>query len=369
MENAGRSVTASLRSSIKKASQRLRNGIGAPDFWALIRAIENANPSKPRLGKGKNPQDENIRFGQAPYLNFPATDIAEIIEGGRAAGVDATVILYFFGLLGVDGPMPLEFTNYVFRRSHNYFDNTWRRFLDIIHHRFITLYYRSYAANQQAMSFDRNSEPGGFGDDPLSFIIESLSGFSSSRGLPAHNERVHKERLILKSAQQFSFLAKNRRGLEDLLRSLFTFNNIEVRDFIPSSRDIPAQNYAILGKKNTTLALNLQIGRTYTSITEKFEIHIGPLSFEEYRGFIFGRGGAHLLVEAVSLYLNRPLDYSMVFTVRWDTIPLAQLGFDLEHARWDPPQLGYTCWIGNPEERLAALIITAARLKRGKKSL
>jgi predicted component of type VI protein secretion system len=115
--------------------------------------------------------------------------------------------------------------------------------------------------------------------------------------------------------------------------------------------------------------LNLQIGRIYTSITEKFEIHIGPLSFEEYRSFIFERGGAHLLVEAVNLYLNRPLDYSMVFAVRWDTIPLAQLGFDLKHARWDAPQLGYTCWIGNPEEQLAALAITAARLKRGKKPL
>jgi len=347
MENARRSV--------KKAAQRLRAKIGAPDFWAFVRALENANLSRPRLGKAKNPLDENIRFGQAPFLNFPPTDIAEIIEGGKAAGVDATVILYFFGLLGVNGPMPLEFTSYVFRRSFNHFDHTWRRFLDIIHHRFTTLYYRSHAANQQAMSYDRGD------DDPFSAIVKSLAGFA-----PDRNEPSVQEQLILKSARQFSFLAKNRRGLEDLLRRLFNFN-VEVRDFIQSSGDIPPANYALLGRSNTTAGLDLQIGRTYTTITGKFEIHIGPLSFDEYRSFVFASGGAHLLIEAVSLYLDRPLNYALVFTVRWDTIPLAQLGFDVEQARWDAPQLGYTCWIGNSEDRLSTLHISATRFHRSKK--
>jgi len=350
---------------------RLKNNIGAPDFWAFVRALEKANTGKPRLGKAKSPEDENVRFGQTPFLNFPTTDIAEIMEGGRISGVDATVILYFFGLLGVNGPMPLEFTSYVFRRSHNHFDNTWRRFLDIIHHRFTALFYRAFASGQQAISFDRPD------DDPFSFIIKSLAGFptcntiSNTIGNTTGNTSAayapdSRERLILKSALQFSFLAKNRPGLEDMLRRLFKFP-IEVRDFIPSLNDIPRDSRAVLGKKNTTLGLDMQIGRTYTTVTGKFEIIIGPLSFEEYRSFISGRGGCRLLVEAVSLYLDRPLDYSMLFIVRWETIPLAQLGFDLEHARWDAPRLGYTCWIGNPEEKLTTLSIGAARFKRGKK--
>ena len=349
MENTGRSV--------KKAARRLKGNIGAPDFWAFVRALENAQSSKPRLGKAKTPRDENVRFGQKPYLHFPSTDIAEIIEGGRAAGVDATIILYFFGLLGVNGPMPLEFTNYVFRRSHSHFDNTWRRFLDIIHHRFTTLYYRSYSASQQAMSFDRKD------DDPLSFIVKSLAGFSPDAGTPARQEL-----LILRSAGQFSFPAKNRQGLEDMLRRLYTFN-LSVRDFIPSLYDIHPENHALLGRKNNSLGFNVQIGSVYTSTTGKFEIHIGPLSFDEYRSFVSGRNGAQLMIEAVSLYLNRPLDYAMVFTVRMDTIPLAQLGFDIEGARWDAPQLGYTCWIGNSEESLMTLKISAARFKRGKKTI
>ena len=352
MENPGKSV--------KKAAQRLRGGIGAPDFWNFVRSLENANASRPRLGKGKNPQEENVRFGQAPFLHFPPTDIAEIIEGGKPLGVDATIILYFFGLLGVNGPMPLEFTSYIFRRSHNHFDNTWRRFLDIIHHRFMTFYYRSYAANQQAMSFDRQD------DDPLSFIIKSLAGFSPIKRPGKTSKIDRQDMLILKSAQQFSFLAKNSSGLQQMLRRLFNFN-LEVRDFIPSSRDIPGESRAILGEINTTLGLDLQIGRSYMSITGKFEIHIGPISFEEYRSFMSRRNGAQLFVDAVALYLDRPLDYSVVFALWMNTIPLSQLGFDLEGARWDAPQLGYTCWIGDSQEELMKLNISAERFIRRKR--
>jgi type VI secretion system protein ImpH len=345
-----------LRNSIRRASQRLRNGIGAPDFWGLVRKLENANPGKPRLGHGKHPGEENLRFGQTPYLHFPPTDIAEILEGGGArAGVDATIIVYFFGLLGVNGPMPLEFTNYVFRRSHNYFDNTWRRFLDIIHHRFLSFHYRAFSVGQQAISFDRKD------DDPVSDIIRSLAGLPPGGGFGERQDRI-----ALNSPQHFSLAVKNRWGLEDLLRRTFKAE-LEVREFIPASYDIPPANYAILGRENASrLGVNLQIGRTYMSITGKFEIHIGPLAFEDYRRFMSGRNGFALLREAVNLYLDRPLDYGVVFSILCATIPLAQLGFDLEKARWDPPQLGYTCWIGNPDERVVTLTIAAARLDRKK---
>ncbi len=344
-----------IRNTIKKTSQRLRNGIGAPDFWGFVRMLENADPGKPRLGYGKNPKEENVRFGQTPYLHFPPTDIAEIIEGGRQAGVDATIIVYFFGLLGVNGPMPLEFTNYVFRRSHSYFDNTWRRFLDIIHHRFLSFYYRAFSANQQAISFDRKDE------DHLSDSIRSLVGLPLGQGFAEYQDRI-----ALNTAQHFSLQGRNRWGLEDLLRRTFRFNP-EVREFIPASRDIPPENYAILGREQTSrLGVNLQIGRTCMSVTGKFEIHIGPLAFTNYLQFMSGRNGFALLRKLVNLFLDRPLDYSVVFTVLSETIPLAQLGFDLEKARWDSPQLGYTCWIGNPEEQVVTLTIAAARLDRRK---
>jgi predicted component of type VI protein secretion system len=55
------------------------------------------------------------------------------------------------------------------------------------------------------------------------------------------------------------------------------------------------------------------------------------------------------------MYMDRPLNYSMLFIIRWDTIPPARLGFDLDEGRWDAARLGYTCWIGSAKEKFTTL--------------
>jgi type VI secretion system protein ImpH len=139
--------------------------------------------------------------------------------------------------------------------------------LDIIHHRFLSLYYRAFATNQQAISSDRKN------DDAISDIIKSLAGLPTNQ-----NSLERHDKIVLNSAQHFSFRVKNRAGLEDMLRRMFDFN-LSVRDFIPESYDISEGYRAILGRQSSSLGVNFQIGRTYMSIIGKFEIHIGPLFF------------------------------------------------------------------------------------------
>ncbi|MDR1948635.1 MAG: type VI secretion system baseplate subunit TssG [Spirochaetaceae bacterium] len=349
-----------IRRLIKAASNALKNGTAAPEFWAFIRSLENSNPGLPRLGWAKRPADENIRFGQAPYLHFTATEIAEIIEGGRQAGVDATIIVYFFGLLGIQGPMPLEFTGYVFRRSRSHYDNTWRRFLDIINHRFLTLFYRAYSTYQQSISFDRPE------DDHIGNIIKALAGMPPVKEMKngAFTERL--ESIALSSAQHFSFQLKNRYGLLDMLCSIFNYK-IELAEFAVSYYDIPRYRWAVLGnEKTSTLGRNIQIGRFMINMAGRFEIRLGPISFEEYNDFMVGHTGFDLFTQAVNLYLDRPLAYSILFIIDGYTIPLAQLGFDFENETYEAARLGYTCWIGSPAGNEVTLSIDASRLVRKK---
>lgn len=340
-----------LRKLIKSLSNHLKQGKYEPDFWGLVRLLEHSNPDLPRLGYGKLPTEENIRFGQVPYLNFPSTDIAEIFEG-KTPGVDATIITYFFGLLGVNGPMPLEFTNYIFQRSHNHYDHTWRRFLDIIHHRMLTFYYRAFAMHQQSICFDRPKE------DPIASSIKSLTGLPpDSLGYDAAQSKI-----VLAFAHHFGFM-KNRSSLEDMLRRLFGFN-LEVKQFSPADYDIPDDSHAVLvNPKTTTLGVNMQIGRTYYSVTQRFEICIGPIDFNTYQIFMSGLSGFELLAETVNLYLDRPLDYHIGFKLLSKSIPAGRLGFDWEQG-FDAAQLGYTCWIGILQEEQVILTIDASRINR-----
>jgi type VI secretion system protein ImpH len=345
MENPGRLV--------KTWAQNLRRGIAAPDFWGFVRKLERNNSEKPRLGYAKRPADENVRFGQTPHLYFPSSDIAEIAEGKRS-GVAALVFTYFLGLLGVNGPMPLEFTHYVYQRSHSHYDHTWRRFLDIIHHRMHALYYRAFAQNEQSISFDRPAE------DPVRDIVRSFIGTP-----PEMRFEGAEEDIALSYGDSFGFMARNKSGLEDTLRRILKAA-VRVRDFIVAPYDLEPQDYALLGNRKTaTLGLNLQIGRTCLCATRRFEIAIGPIGFDAYQVLMTPAGGFELLIKTVQAYLDRPLDF--VFAVRLERgIPPARLGFDWTDDNADAAQLGYTCWLGNPGEEVE-LRIEASRFNRLKR--
>jgi type VI secretion system protein ImpH len=340
-----------LRKLIRTWAQNLRRGTSVPDFWGLVRKLEQNNPGKPRLGYAKHPSEENIRFGQTPHLYFPPSDIAEIAEG-RRVGVDALMFTFFFGLLGVNGPMPLEFTHYVDQRSRSHYDQTWQRFLDIIHHRFQVLYYRAFAQNEQSISFDRPE------DDPVRGMITSLVGLPPEMGFDAVSQTI-----ALSYGENFSFMVRNRSGLEDTLRRMLN-TTVTVRDFVAASQDLKSEDYAVLGNSKTAiLGLNLQIGRSSFCVTRQFDIEIGPIGFDTYQMLMTPASGFETLIQMVKLYLDRPLDYVFVVHLDQDGVPPARLGFDWAQANADAAQLGYTCWIGNSGRDLE-LRIDASRFNR-----
>lgn len=334
---------------IKQASRRLRQGTGAPDFFELVRRIERARRDFPRLGKALRPDRENVRFGQTPYLRFPSTDVSDITP--LTGDVEALIMTYFFGLLGVNGPMPLEFTNYVFQRSHNCYDQTWRRFLDIIHHRFLTLFYRAWATNEQAVSFDR------FDDDGITDIIRALAG--TPPDMPTENTDM--PYLTANYASHFGTYVKSRSSLEEILRGVLKID-LKIRDHVTASYDIPSEAWCQLGNRFTAvLGKNMQLGRSYLSATREFEIQIGPVSFDECRNWLPGSIGFDRISRIIMRYLDRPLDYTIKFTINGATVPFAALG-DAASA-----QLGRNCWLGRSRDRNKDMILTIGASRLNKK--
>jgi type VI secretion system protein ImpH len=344
-----------IRKIVKTLSNNLSKKTSAPDFWALVRMLENADSSKPRIGYAKNPAHENVRFGQKPHLYLPASEVAEIIEGKRA-GVDATIFTYFLGLLGINGPMPLEFTNYVYQRSFSHFDHTWRRFLDIIHHRMHTLYYRAFAQNEQSLCYDHPEE------DAIKNIIKSLAGLPPNMNFDADCEKI-----ALSYANRFSFIARNREGLEEILRNTLK-TNVTVNDFVIALYDINPNDYAMLGNKKTAmLGVNLQIGRRYLSAAHRFEIDIGPIDSNAYHTLLSKPGFfLNKIMKIVRLYLVRPLDYVLRLHFAQGFITPARLGFKIGDLR--PVQLGFFGWIGNTDTELE-LRIDVSRFNRIKEGV
>jgi type VI secretion system protein ImpH len=314
-----------IRELINRVALDLRQGKRSPDFSGLIRGIESKSPELPRIGFAKTPKDEVVRFGQKPALHFTGNDVAEVIPDG--GGTDALILSYWLGLLGVDGPMPLEFTNYVFQRSYNHYDNTWRRFLDIIHHRFHTLYYRAFSIYEQAISNDRSN----IKDDPVKLLIASLAGSNINYNTSVCN------------AAQFSQTMRTRSNLEIVLRNMYKVP-IAVKDFTLMKLDIPHENHVFLGERSRSLlGKTMQIGRQFWSMTQKFDIFLGPMSYTEYCKFVALGSQLEKLSQTVNLFLDRPLVYDTVFIIHSATIPGTWLGGDPQKS---PTRLGVSTWVG-----------------------
>src|SRR5215210_2308786 len=116
------------------------------DFYQTLRRLECLYSGQPRWGKALRPLDERVRFGQDPDLSFAPASLASFEAG--LEGRPPRLQVRLFGLLGPNGPLPLHLTEYTRERLRNAGDPTLSRFLDIFHHRFLTLFYRAWAQAQ-----------------------------------------------------------------------------------------------------------------------------------------------------------------------------------------------------------------------------
>ncbi len=314
---------------LSKLSRRLRQTRGEVDFFALMRLIEALHPKLPRLGSAPSPQQEAVHLGQMPHLNFPERSLyslefqesresqesmksPETMESmGQADGGKLELLVYFLGLCGVNGPLPLELSQYIYQRAFNHGDHTLRCFLDLINHRLLTLFYRAFAHHELPVSFDR-------ADDPIGHALAALAGAQPP-------ERI----LTPVKAQALSaFLMNPQRSGTNLALMLSAFfqHEIKVREFAPSRQKMAPQYQARLGRQNCSLNRNCQLGRHYFTCTQVITVELTNLSYRAALTFMPGGLGGQELCALLRLYLVKPLQVRLRLGITPDTIPAWSLG-------------------------------------------
>lgn len=111
------------------------------DFFAVLRQLERTHPERPRIGDAASLREDYALLGQDPFMDFPASTLSkfERLEDGRMR-----ILTKFLGLLGPQGALPLATTE----ETYAWWlmkDDAFPRFLDIINHRFLQLFFRAWA--------------------------------------------------------------------------------------------------------------------------------------------------------------------------------------------------------------------------------
>lgn len=306
------------------------------DFFRALRALECAFPQHPPIGAASRAEQEPVRFGQVPSLAFAPCTFAPPL-GTTPEGPRPRLPVYFLGLLGPQGPLPLHITEYVRDRELNNADPTIARFLDIFHHRIITLFYRAWAGAQQAVTHQR-TDPSGrgiIGRDRFAFYIASLCGLGmeSVEGRDAVPDVAK-----LHYAGHLSCQSRHAEGLAGILAGYFELP-VEVEEFIGQWLPLDADRRLLLGQTRATgvLGTTAIVGGHVWDRQQTFRLRMGPMRFESYSRLLPGGAGLKRLIAWVRNYIGDELRFEVRLILRGDDVPRTQLG--------RLGQLGWSTWL------------------------
>lgn len=296
------------------------------DFFQAVRKLECLFAALPRVGQAYRPADEAVRFAQMPSLAFSPASIAAF---RRRAELPPLMQVYFLGLLGPNGPLPLYLSALVRDRLRNHGDAAVSRFLDVFHHRVLGLFYRAWACNQQTVSHDRP------GEDRFAVYIGSLFGIGMEslrdRDAVCDLAKLHYSGRLVSQTRCSE-------GLQQVLQDFFRVP-AEVHEFVGQWLDLPEGYRCRLGESPSTgtLGMTAIVGSRFWECQQTFRIRMGAMGLADYERLLPSGNSLVRLVDWARNYCGDELQFHLQLVLKADEVPQIQLG--------QAGRLGWTTWL------------------------
>lgn len=348
--------------AVQRVSSGLVSHIYRYDYFSLMRQLEAAHIGEyGKLGNSMTPSQEKIRVVHEPSLIFQPRSIQAIqINAERI-----TVSLNGFGLLGVNAPMPLHLTEYVYERKHQHGDSSWIGFANIFQHRLAVLFYRAWANAQSVLGLDYGaySQFDDFGRFIASF--NGLVGQNHIVALQKHTSLVFRqpenqhdeppETLHPFAMRYFAGLlmpqSRSAQNLRDLLHRYFAIP-VHIQSNMGYWQDVPPAEQTVIGQCRLSLGEGLLLGDKLYDVTSRFRIVLGAMDLAAYRSFFQQQPNAQRLRQWVEMFVGTEFEWEVQPILAQNAVPPFQLGGD--------NQLGLTTWLGKVDRDASDLIIQAA---------
>lgn len=293
-----------------------------------MRLIEAAHPERARIGEARRPADEPVRFAQEASLAFAPAALAAFEPATQLRA--PRLVQRVLGLFGPNGALPIHLTDWARDRARNYGDSAFVRFLDVFHHRMLSLFYRAWAQAQPVVSMDRPRQ------DHFGRRLAALCGLGapSLRGRDSAPDFAK-----LAHAGVFGRQVRSAECLEVVLASYFCVP-VRIEEFVGHWLRIAPEQHSRLGASSgfARLGEDAVIGERTWHAQSRFRVVLGPLSFREYERFLPRGRSARALHDLVKLYVGLEHSWEVKLVLKKQEVPLAWLG----NSVW----VGWSSWLG-----------------------
>lgn len=297
-------------------------------FMPLMREIEAKSAHLPKIGEANRLHQENFTLGQTPSLAFAPREIADIDTDNGITQIN----VFSLGMLGPQGPLPLHFTEMVKDRMDNHHDDTLSHFLNLFHHRALSLHYRAWAKSQATASLDRAD------DEQFAQYIWALSGVEPQQTdhLPAHS--------YLANAPHFIHQQQNPDALAKAISHYFNVP-VTVRPYQFHWLHLSEEDQSRIGKpaSPSQIGMNAVIGQSVPDVQQRLTLEIGPLCLADYHDFLPNGRHIHALLDLMHSLIGYDYQWDIALSIKADTIPMAHLD--------NTVQMGRTAWINQQDQQ------------------
>lgn len=331
-------------------------------FYRAVQILERATHDAqvtgvvpPRIGDDGPPGRELLRFRHDPSLAFSTSDVSSIVARPRGLGETGDgpegpvyeLTTTFLGLTGTVSPLPTYFAEEVLHEDPDH--RAQRDFLDLFHHRVLSLFYRAhqrYALTTEHLSTSR---------DLWSIRMLALSGVDAFNGkLPAVGLSLPK---LLRLAPLLATRARTASGVvacvKDVLDDVLAGAPVSIEQFVGRWVTIEERQRWQLGTVNTHLGVDATVGKRVFDRGGKFRLVLGPLKRAAFQRFLPGGDALPRVRELVTYYTRDPLEFDLELVLAPGETPSLRLSSKTEGAS----RLGLDTWVTVGADRETRVIV------------
>ena len=240
----------------------------------------------------------------------------------------------FMGLIGPAGVLPYCYNEMAIERLRQK-DTTLTAFLDIFHHRLVSLFYLAWKKHQ----FPATYLPGA--KDRLSGYLLSLNGLGTP--LLAGMVGLPEESLIFCTgllSRTIPSAAAIERAVEYLGGT-----SVTVEQFLERLVPISPEDQTRLGIANGHLGVDAVCGSYVWNCQATFRVNLGPMGYSHFLRLLPSGDLLRPIFSLVKYMVGMEYEFEIRVILNREEIPPCVLGMEAPA----PPRLGWTTWLKAPQ--------------------